>query len=69
MLAPDLHVSDDELVLTLFVTPQQGFQAGSPNPETPARVALAHSVHGRRLVDGALYDAGAMIGGQALAAS
>ncbi len=55
VLAPDLHVGAEELVLTMFVTPQPGFQSRAPNPETPARVALPHPVGPRRLIDGALY--------------
>jgi hypothetical protein len=54
--APDLYVNPEELVLTMFVTPKPGFQARSPNPETPVRVALPHPVGPRRLIDGALYD-------------
>jgi hypothetical protein len=56
VLPPDLHVDADELVLTMFVTPQPGFQPRSPNPETPVRIALPHPVGVRRLVDGALYQ-------------
>ena len=54
VLAPDLYLDDDELVLTLFVTPRPGYQAGSNNPETPLRVALPGPVGTRRLIDGAL---------------
>lgn len=57
LLAPDLHVGAEELVLTMFVTPRQGFQVRSPNPETPARVTLPGPIGPRRLIDGALYDA------------
>jgi hypothetical protein len=56
LLAPDLHDGRDELVLTMFVTPRPGFQIRSPNPETPARIALPRPVGARRLIDGALYD-------------
>ncbi len=56
VLAPDLFVSRDEVVLTIFVTPQPGFNAKSPNPETPVRIALPHPVGARRPVDGALYE-------------
>jgi hypothetical protein len=55
LLAPDLHVGDDELVLTMFVTPRPGFQVKAPNPETPARIALPCPVGSRRIIDGALY--------------
>ena len=34
LLAPDLHVGEEELVLTMFVTPRPGFQIRAP--ETPA---------------------------------
>jgi hypothetical protein len=54
--APDLHVDQEELVLTMFVTPKPGFNVRSPNPETPVRVTLSHPVAARRLTDGALYD-------------
>ncbi len=54
VLAPDLYVDEDELVLTMFVTPRPGFQTGAPNPETPVRIALAHPLGERRLIDGAL---------------
>jgi hypothetical protein len=56
LLAPDLYVDADELVLTMFVTPRAGFQVRSPNPETPARIALPGPVGPRRLIDGALHD-------------
>lgn len=56
LLAPDLHVDAEQLVLTMFVTPRQGFQVRSRSPETPARVALPTPIGRRRLLDGALYD-------------
>jgi hypothetical protein len=56
LLAPDLHIGEQELVLTMFVTPLPGFRSRSSNPETPARIALPQPVGPRRLVDGALYD-------------
>jgi hypothetical protein len=55
LLAPDLHVGEAELVLTMFVTPRPGFQVRAPNPETPARIALPCPVGTRRIIDGALY--------------
>jgi len=57
VLAPDLHLNDEELILTMFVAPKPGFQVRAPNPETPVRVALPHPVGPRLLIDGALYDA------------
>ena len=56
LLAPDLHVGAEELVLRTFVTPRPGFQVRSPNPETPARILLPDPLGARRLVDGALYE-------------
>jgi hypothetical protein len=56
LLAPDLHVGAEALVLTTFVTPRQGFQTRSANPETPARVVLPHPIGRRRMIDGAVYD-------------
>lgn len=55
LLPPDLHVGAEEAVLTMFVTPRPGFQVRSPNPETPARVALPGPIGRRRLIDGAVY--------------
>jgi hypothetical protein len=54
VLPPDIYVDEDELVLTMFVTPRPGYQSGVPNPETPVRIALPHPVGPRRLIDGAL---------------
>jgi hypothetical protein len=56
VLAPDLYLAAEEVVLTMFVTPRPGFQARSPNPETAVRVALPEPVAARRVIDGALYD-------------
>jgi hypothetical protein len=56
VLSPDIHIGEDEIVLTVFVTPQPGFQTRSRNPETPVRIALPQPVGVRRLIDGALYD-------------
>jgi hypothetical protein len=56
VLAPDLYEGEDKLVLTMYVTPEPGFQLRTPNPQTPVRVALAHPVGTRELIDGALYE-------------
>jgi hypothetical protein len=56
VLAPDMYVDEDELVLRMFVTPRPGYQSGAPNPETPVRIALPHPVGTRRLIDGALME-------------
>jgi hypothetical protein len=55
VLAPDVYVSEDQLVLTMYVKPESGFQMRTPNPETPVRVALAQPVGYRELIDGAVY--------------
>jgi hypothetical protein len=57
VLAPDLHVDAEQLVLRMFVTPLKGFQSRAPNPETAVRIALPEPVGSRRVVDGALYEA------------
>jgi hypothetical protein len=61
VLAPDMYLDTDLLVLRMFVSPRPGYQSGSRNPETPVRVALPDPVGHRRLIDGALvqfYPAG-----------
>ncbi len=55
LLAPDLHMGAQDLVLTMFVKPADGFQIRSRNPETPARIALPSPIGRRRLHDGARY--------------
>ena len=52
----DLYEDEHELILTMFVTPLEGFLIRTPNPETPVRVALAHPVGSRELIDGAVYE-------------
>jgi hypothetical protein len=59
VLEPDLHSDADQIVLTLFVKPRPGYQAGSNNPETPVIVELPEPVGLRRLIDGALVSFGA----------
>jgi hypothetical protein len=56
VLDPDLYGDEHELILTMFVTPLEGFQIRSPNPETPVRVALPQPVGSRELIDGAVYE-------------
>ena len=56
VLVPDIYLDTEELILTVFVTPQAGFQTGSRQPETPVRIALPDPVGLRRLVDGALVE-------------
>jgi hypothetical protein len=54
VLTPDVYADEDELILRVFVTPRPGYQGGAPNPETPVRIALPHTLGSRRLTDGAL---------------
>ena len=56
VLAPDLYETEHELVLRMYVTPETGFQMRRPNPETPVRVALAHPIGHREVIDGAVYE-------------
>ena len=56
VLDPDLYQDEHALVVTMFVTPREGFQMRSPNPETPVRVALSQPVGSRQLIDGAVYE-------------
>jgi hypothetical protein len=56
VLDPDLYEAEDELILTVFVTPLEGFVMRTPNPETPVRVALSQPVGSRELIDGAVYE-------------
>ena len=56
VLAPDLYANEHELVLTMYVKPQSGFQMRTPNPETPVRVALASPIGHRAVIDGAVYE-------------
>jgi len=57
LLVPDLYTDEQELVLTIFVTPRPGYQSGVRSPETPARIALPHPLGTRRLIDGGLLFA------------
>jgi hypothetical protein len=56
ILPPEIYLDAGELVVTIFVTPEAGYQNGTPNPETPARIALPEPVGSRRVVDGALFE-------------
>ncbi len=58
LLAPDLYLDGDELVLRMFVTPRPGYQTATRNPETPVRVALPEPLGQRPLSDGALLALG-----------
>jgi hypothetical protein len=54
VLAPDIYMDEEELVLRMFITPRPGYQSASPNRETPVRVALPKPLGTHRLIDGAL---------------
>jgi hypothetical protein len=56
VLDPDLYEDEQELILTMFVTPLEGFLMRSPNPETPVRVVLRQPIGSRELIDGAVYE-------------
>jgi hypothetical protein len=56
VLEPDLYEDGHALILTLFVTPLEGFRMRQSNPETPVRVVLPQPVGGRELIDGAVYE-------------
>jgi hypothetical protein len=57
ILPPELYATPERLVLTLFVTPREGWQNRSKNPETPVRIALPEPLGQRVLVDGAIIGA------------
>jgi hypothetical protein len=54
VLTPDIYIDEQELALTMFVTPRPGYQSASPNPETPIRIALPEPIGTRQPIDGAL---------------
>lgn len=58
LLAPDLHDGEDEVLVTMFITPKPGvqLQMASATPATPVRVRLPSPLGERQLVDGALYE-------------
>jgi hypothetical protein len=56
ILPPELYLDAHELVVTIFISPEPGYQNGTPNPETPVRVALPDPVGSRQVLDGALIE-------------
>jgi hypothetical protein len=56
VLDPDLYEDEYELIVSMFVSPLEGFQMRRPNPETPVRIALAQPIGSRELIDGAMYE-------------
>ena len=57
--APDLYLDAEEVLLRCFITPLEGWQAGTRRWETPVIVELPEPLGSRRVVDGAIYFAGA----------
>ncbi len=56
MLPPDLHLSDDAIVLRLFIRPIEGFQNKTvKNHETPVLVELPEPLGEREVRDGAVF--------------
>jgi hypothetical protein len=56
LLAPELHLGTDRVVLRVYVRPLEGYVGRSAAHETPVIVQLAEPLGERRVVDGALYE-------------
>ena len=56
--APDLYLDEHEALLRCFITPLQGWQAGTRPWETPVLVQLPEPLGERTVVDGAIYFQG-----------
>jgi hypothetical protein len=56
MLAPDLYMGDDELILRLYVKALEGYTGRTRRYETAVTVKLPEPVGERALVDGAVYE-------------
>ena len=56
--APDLYLDADEVMLRCFITPLDGWQAGTRRWETPVLVQLPEPLGPRRVVDGAIFFQG-----------
>ena len=57
LLAPELYIGPDELVLRLYVQPLDGYVGRSRKHETPVVISLPEAVGERVVIDGALYEA------------
>jgi len=57
LLAPDLYLDEHRAVLTIYVRPVEGYVGRTRKHETPVIVRLPEPLAGRRLLDGALYQA------------
>lgn len=56
--APELYGDAEELLLRCYITPLEGWQAGTRRWETPVHVQLPEPVGNRRIVDGAIFFQG-----------
>jgi hypothetical protein len=56
LLAPDLYVGADELVLRLYIRALEGYTGRTRRYETAVTVMLPEPVGERAIVDGALYE-------------
>jgi hypothetical protein len=56
--APDLYLDEQEALLRCFITPLDGWQAGTRAWETPVLVQLPEPLGDRRVVDGSIYFQG-----------
>jgi hypothetical protein len=55
LLAPDLYLDDDQLVLRFYVRPLEGYVGRTARRETPVVVKLPEPLGNRRVLDGAVY--------------
>lgn len=56
LLAPDIYLDEQRVVLTVYVRPIEGYVGRAGKHETPVIVALPEPLAGRELIDGALYQ-------------
>lgn len=56
MLAPDIHLDAQQVMLRLYVQPIQGYTGPTKRHETAVIVRLPEPLGEREIVDGALYD-------------
>lgn len=58
LLAPELYIDAEGALLRVYVRPLAGYVGRAGRHETPVRVRLPEPLGGRRLRDGALFEAG-----------
>jgi hypothetical protein len=56
LLTPELHVSDTELIVRIYISPLEGYTGRASRHETPVIVELPEPLGDRRVLDGALYE-------------